>query len=133
MRLRSLCLVPLALTCACETAEPVDTLEPKLSVLQAKIFTPKCAKSGCHSGASPTRGLHLGEGKTFASTVGVAGVEASGGPWTRVVAGDPDKSLLVRVLEGKVGATARMPVGGELSAEHLAAVRAWVKAGAPND
>jgi hypothetical protein len=46
-----------------------------------------------------------------------------------LIPGDPDKSLLVRVIrhEGDV----KMPKGGKLKAEEIQAIADWVKAGAP--
>ena len=53
---------------------------------------------------------------------------------TRVVAGEPDRSLLVDKLESDTPMCgARMPPGGQLSAEHLSLVRNWISAGAKND
>jgi len=106
--------------------------EATLSSLQASIFTPSCAKARCHLGSRPSAGLNLEAANTHAQLVGVASQQNSGA--TRVVAGDPAKSLLVQVLKGNVGNVERMPDGAAaLSADQIAAVEAWIAAGAKND
>lgn len=103
-----------------------------LSALQASIFTPSCAKARCHMGSRPSAGLNLEAGSSFAELVGVAS-EVNAGQ-TRVVAGDPANSLLVRALKGTVGNVERMPDGASaLSAAQIANVEAWIAAGAKND
>ena len=106
--------------------------EATLSSLQASIFTPSCAKARCHSGSRPSGGLSLDAASTHAQLVGVASVVNSG--QTRVIAGDPANSLLVRALKGSVGNVGRMPDGAAaLSAAQIANVEAWIAAGAMND
>lgn len=103
-----------------------------LSALQGSIFTPSCAKARCHSGSRPSGGLSLEAGSTHGALVGVASDVNRGA--TRVVAGDPGQSLLVQVLKGSVGNVGRMPDGAAaLSADQIAAVEAWVSAGAKDD
>jgi hypothetical protein len=53
---------------------------------------------------------------------------------TRVVANDPDNSLLVEKLSGSNTCGDRMPPTGELIPEaELDLVKRWINAGAPND
>jgi hypothetical protein len=53
---------------------------------------------------------------------------------TRVVAGDPDASLLVEKLKGAPSCGDRMPRTGDLiSVEHRALVEQWIRLGAKND
>ncbi len=79
------------------------------------ILVEYCSK--CHNASSPTGGLDV----TSYEGIAVAGV---------IVPGDPDGSLMIQYLEGGV-----MPPPGNRgpSDEEIAAIRAWVLAGAPND
>ena len=79
------------------------------------IFQETCVK--CHGGKA---GLDLDSH---------AGVLKGGEGGPVVVAGDPDASLLVRHIEGTE--KPRMPpFGGELSADRIGAIRAWISEGA---
>lgn len=81
---------------------------PDYSALDAAIFQPKCA--GCHT--------------QFASyTTLMAARTASGAPF--VVAGNSASSAIH--IETNAG---RMPMGGQLPADQIAAIRAWIDAGA---
>jgi hypothetical protein len=118
------------------TTSPGDTLQPKLSSIQTKIFTPKCAVSGCHVGAGAPLGLDFSTtGTSFANLVGVASQEVP--VLGRVTAGNPDSSYIVIKLEGGARiapGTARMPLNGTaLSADEIAAVRQWIQNGAQNN
>jgi hypothetical protein len=83
----------------------------------APVLRQRCVS--CHNAAKKRGGLDL------SSRDGLRGGSANG---PVVVAGDGEKSLIVRVL---VGPNARMPkAGNKLSADEVAAVRRWVNAGA---
>lgn len=73
--------------------------------------------SMCHNAASPTGGLDV---------TSFEGIEAAG----VVMPGDPDGSVMLQYLEGDV-----MPPMGypRPSDEEIAAIRAWVTAGAANN
>lgn len=121
-----------ATTTATQQPDPDSgPVEPTLSSLQTSIFSRTCANGRCHSGTRPSAGLSLEAGKTHGQLVGVASTAAAG--QTRVVAGNAADSLLVKLLKGPSNGVARMPVGGSLSAAEVAAVEAWVAAGAKND
>jgi hypothetical protein len=106
--------------------------EARLATIQSSIFTPSCARSGCHSGSRPSAGLSLEAGKSHAQLVGVASTQNPG--QTRVVAGDPTTSLLSLCLRARVGAVGRMPDNGAaLSASQISTIDAWITAGAKND
>ena len=77
----------------------------------AAVFEP-C--SGCHAGASPTAGLDL---STY------QGILAGGNSGPGIIPGDPDGGTVVAEMGGAHAAV--------LSPEELAAVRAWIAAGAP--
>lgn len=103
-----------------------------LSQLQADVFTPSCAFSGCHGGASPAQGMNLSDGETFANVVGVPANEVPS--LNRVEPGDPDASYLVRKIDGTASVGGRMPLGRPpLSNAQIQAVRDWVAAGAEDN
>jgi hypothetical protein len=91
----------------------------------------------CHVGMS--RGnLDMGSSASaYGELVGDGGVAAQGGACsdagiTRVVAGDPDDSLLIQKLEADPPCGSRMPANdaGPLSEELIDEIRAWISAGA---
>jgi len=112
----------------------VAGIQPTLQSIQDLVFTPTCSVSGCHTG--PT-GPDLPEGQdltsaeaSFASIVGVPSVEDPS--LFRVNPGDADASYLVRKIEGTAEFGERMPRGGPpLPDATIAAIRAWIDAGAP--
>ena len=104
-----------------------------LDALQASVFTPTCAVSGCHTGptggALPA-GLNLGNADaSFANLIGVASVQQP--TLSRVAAGDPDNSYLVQKLEGTAATGSRMPLGGgALDQALIDDIREWISNGA---
>lgn len=84
----------------------------------------------CHQDASPGEGLSLQKKSTFANTVNVASTQVP--EMMRIVPGDAAASYLFRKLQGTHeevgGAGDMMPYGGELLAEELAKVEAWINA-----
>src|SRR5439155_981498 len=71
------------------------------ATLQRKIFTPGCATLSCH-GAGNAGGMTLAAGAAYANLVGVpsSNSAALAAGLLRVAPGDPDRSLLLRKLEG---------------------------------
>lgn len=138
-------LFPLTLALAaglllgCEHADalgpdgPDEPAAPTLTRVQAEVFTPSCALSGCHLGADAPFGLDLSAGQAHGSAVGVRSSEVP--DLFRIEPGNPDASYLVRKIEGGpdlVGS--RMPLGrAPLSDAAIALVRAWIDAGARRD
>lgn len=114
--------------------EPVEPVNPSatFSRVQAEIFTPSCALSGCHAGGSPQAGMDLSAGKSYASTVGVRASESTR---PRIAPGDPASSYLISKTAGDATISgSRMPLGGPYlpdSAQKL--LVDWVQRGAPND
>lgn len=102
--------------------------------IQRQIFTPSCARGGCHDAASASEGLVLAAGSSYGELVGVPSNQA---PFRlRVDPGRPESSYLVMKLRGDSGIQGvRMPLDGPpfLDAAELAAVEAWIRRGAPND
>lgn len=103
---------------------------PTLAEVQDEVFTPSCTFSTCHGASAPSAGLDLTEGAAHAGLVGVASADAPGE--TRVIAGDPDASYLVKKLLGEAGITGDpMPPGGAaLDADKIDLVVRWIEAGA---
>lgn len=123
---------------ACGTRKtPTEPLEPvnpsaTFSRVQAEIFTPSCALSGCHAGPTPQQGMDLSAGKSYASIVGVRATESTR---ARIAPGDPAGSYLVSKTAGDATITgSRMPLGGPyLSDATQKLLVDWVQRGAPND
>lgn len=108
------------------------TVTATLTRIQAEIFTPTCATSGCHSGSNPPDGLLLTAGNAYANIVDVTAVQNPG--LKRIEPGDPDNSYLVRKIQGTGIVANRMPLGSApLTDAEINLVRAWVLDGAPNN
>lgn len=127
------------------TATPIPTATPTASVtptptpaatlaeIQAAIFTPTCAVSGCHTGSTPQRGLNLSNGLSFSNLVGVVADESDQPATFRVLAGNPDDSYIVRKIEGDSTILgSRMPAGGAaaLTVSQINMIRSWISTGA---
>ena len=116
----------------CDKA-PADSF----SAIQQVIFNGKgCNTGGCHSAHRPAAGLNLATGSSFASIFNVAAL--SGGGMKLVLPGDSANSYLYRKVAARINpgtvaiAGSAMPPGGSaLSAGQLAALAAWIDAGAP--
>ena len=109
-----------------------DEIEPKLSAIQAEIFTPTCALSACHDSNSPENGLDLTEGNAYTNLVNVKSPEVLTS--TRVIPGDPDNSLLLQaMLDSAPYPIRQMPRGRGSRDEEIEAVREWIARGANND
>lgn len=121
------------LLAGCEHELPLDPDRPALNAtfasLQANIFTPKCAITGCHAGRAPKAGMNLSAGQAYENLVDQ---QSQFGP-PRVAPGDVENSVLYLKVSGTV-AGARMPRGGPpLSQEEINAIRDWIAAGALNN
>src|SRR3954447_7129657 len=78
--------------------------------IQTQIFTPVCAKAGCHAAGSSPSGLVLEAGQSYANLVGHPAAES---PLARVAPGNPDRSYIILKLRGDPSITGdRMPLGG---------------------
>jgi len=107
-------------------------VEPTLSSIHEVVIDRSCNSQSCHGGSSPEADLDLSTPETaYDSLVGVTATEEP--EFTRVVAGDPDNSLVYMVLLGPVGAIDQMPPGYELSVDEVEAVRQWIEDGAENN
>jgi hypothetical protein len=104
------------------------------SQIQAQIFTPSCAKSGCHVPGVATGGMVLAAGQSYGQIVGRPSQENPG--LARVQPGDPERSYLLKKIRGDADISgSRMPQDGPpfLSAGEIEGIAAWIRAGAPND
>jgi len=104
-----------------------------LDALQASVFTPSCAVSGCHTGpssASLPSVLDLSTADaSYANLVAIPSIQQP--TLSRVAAGDPDNSYLLQKIEGTAASGARMPLGGgALDQALIDDMRDWIADGA---
>lgn len=117
-----------------ENGNPVPDVPPiplssNFTSIQANIFTPSCALSGCHSGTSPQAGMSLEENQSFTSIVDQPSSEVP--QLKRIDPGNPDDSYLIRKLEGTASVGVQMPRNAApLSVEKINALRDWIHDGA---
>ena len=111
---------------------PTGSFGPNFSEIQASVFTPTCATSGCHTGAGAPQGLRLDDVNSFGLLVGVPSSEV--GSILRVAAGDPDNSYLIQKLEGNATVGAQMPLNlTPLPQVDIDVIRQWISDGATDD
>ena len=105
------------------------SLGPTLASIQANVFTPNCAQSGCH-GNAPQQGLRLDSvANSTASLVNIASPRDSN--LVRVRPSLPNASFLIQKLEGTQTLGDRMPQGGPfLPQSTIDVVRLWIVNGA---
>ena len=101
-----------------------------LADIQDLIFTPTCATSGCHLGASAPFGLDLSDGLAFGNTVGVASAEIPA--FQRINPGNAaDSYLYMKVINDPRITGDRMPfVGPPLTADQVSWLESWINDGA---
>jgi hypothetical protein len=105
---------------------------PTLLDVQAQVFTPRCAVSGCHVGSGAPFGLDLSSASSSeANTIGVDSNEMPS--LKRIEAGDASMSYLYRKITADPTILGDpMPAsGGPLSASQIALIQEWIDAGAP--
>jgi hypothetical protein len=111
---------------------PPGAFGPNFSEIQANIFTPNCATTGCHLGAAAPQGLRLDDANSFGMLVGVASSQESS--ILRVAPGDPDNSYLLRKLDGSASVGAQMPLSAPpLEQASIDVIRQWITDGAIDD
>lgn len=104
------------------------------SQIQAEIFTPTCAKSGCHAASTAQEGLILDAGRSYSLLVGHPATEQSA--LNRVQPGSPETSYIILKLRGDPSISGqRMPQDGPpfLTAAQIDGIAGWIRAGAPNN
>ena len=111
---------------------PPGSFGANFSEIQANIFVPNCATTGCHLGAGAPQGLRLDDANSFGLLVGVPSSEASS--TLRVAPGDPGNSYLIQKLEGSASVGAQMPLGAPaLEQASIDVIRQWISDGAIDD
>ncbi|HEY5961755.1 MAG TPA: c-type cytochrome domain-containing protein [Polyangiaceae bacterium] len=127
-------LILVALTGCGDTKDSATStsIEPRLSVIETRIFHPSCTFSSCHGSDSPKEGLNLASG-TYAALVGQPSTEITSR--ILVVPGDPAQSYLLEKLTSDAPSSgSRMPyTASPLSADKITAIRSWIEQGANND
>lgn len=104
---------------------------PTLLQVQAQIFTPRCALSGCHVTGSPPFGLDLSSvAHSAASLIDVASGEKPA--MKRIQPGDAANSYLYWKITGNPGIGGDpMPLsGGPLSSGDIDLIASWIDGGA---
>ena len=109
-------------------AAPPTGLQPTLASIQVNVFTPSCAKAGCHMGATAPFGLRLEPGLSWQNLYLMA---SQGTSPARVIPMDPDGSFLIQKLEGPL-VGARMPGDGPpyLQQATIEVIKQWIQNGA---
>jgi hypothetical protein len=109
----------------------IGPLEPTLTSIQQRIFTPICTQ--CHAGPAAPLGFSLEDGFSYQQIVNRSSVEVR--DLLRVEPGAPDASYIVIKITGAEGMVGgRMPLGmPPLSTEQIAAIRQWIEDGAPEN
>ncbi len=116
------------------TSPPVPGGTPTtLSQIQAQVFSPSCARVGCHDTASGQVGLVLVAGLARANIVDVPSSQQP--MLSRVAPGNAEASYLVRKVRGDVSITgARMPISAvPLSPAQIDGIIQWINDGAPDN
>lgn len=102
-------------------------LAATLESIQVNVFDASCIV--CHAGAAAPLGLRLDAASSFTSLVGVQSRQVRS--LLLVEPGAPDRSYLVRKLEGSAAEGERMPLGGPpLPQSTIDFVRQWIIDGA---
>jgi hypothetical protein len=104
---------------------------PNFSEIQAAVFTPDCATSGCHAGGSPAASLNLEAANSFMALVSVASTQDAA--ILRVAPGNPTQSYLIQKLEGTAATGQQMPPSGALAQSDIDTIKQWITDGAIDD
>ena len=108
--------------------------------LHERVFQPTCANSGCHDGTFEPNFTTVGAAYNTLVNHPVIANDAAAGFSYRVAPGDPDASWLMQRLTAEVPNTSgMMPLSLEPGSDwpanrpdYLAAITAWIEAGAPD-
>jgi hypothetical protein len=97
--------------------------------VQAVFDANNCTNAGCHSGSTPSEGLNLVAGSSFANLVDVPSSQVPA--LDRVEPGDPANSYLIQKLEGTAAVGFQMPlVGDPLPQSTIDDIKEWISNGA---
>jgi hypothetical protein len=115
------------------TPPPSTGFNSVFSEIQANIFTPSCATSGCHCDGNQAAGLSLASADTsFLKLVGQFSNQNGQANVMLVAPTDSDGSYIIRKMEGAAGITgSRMPVGAvAIPQSDIDQIRLWITNGA---
>jgi hypothetical protein len=99
--------------------------------VQAQVFTPNCASSGCHAGTDAPEGLNLSAASAFENTVGVPSSQVP--DIRRIEPGEPAESYIYIKITGgdrMAPGTFQMPIGVELTEDQIDLIEDWILGGA---
>ncbi len=113
-------------------AAGAEAAQATLGQVQSVVFDSSkyaCSSPSCHGGK---QALNLTAGKSYNALVNQGSTFAAG--QTLVVPGEPESSVLYKILLGPVGKAGRMPDNGvKASAGDIELVRDWIASGAKDD
>lgn len=111
------------------TPDDIPVGDVTFDFVQKTVLTPSCAISGCHGDSEYP---NLSAGQAYDNIVNGL---SSNPDQPQINPGDPDNSYLyLKLVNGEGIFGDRMPKSNPpLSDELIAAVRAWIERGAPND
>ncbi len=112
----------------CETVSPPEQLRATFQSIQENVFSPTCAKAGCHIEVDPPEGLILTSGKAYSNLVNV---QSNQSILNRVEAGDSENSWIIKKL--RADGTSGMPPVGRISSAVIDTIAAWINNGAEED
>jgi hypothetical protein len=122
-----------------ENGNPIGTgngglpiaFEPTFTNIQQNVFSAICIE--CHSGAGAPEGLRLDPQNSYNHLVNIPSQQQS--DLFRVEPGNPDRSYIIRKLEGGPDITGgQMPLDRTpLDQETINAIRVWIAQGAPQN
>jgi hypothetical protein len=101
-------------------------MRAKFSSIQAEVFSPTCALSGCHNGSQSP---NLSAGQAYNNLVNKASIQNPA--MMRVKPGESVNSYLMKKIIGE--GTSRMPPGGQLSQVNIDSIALWINNGALNN
>lgn len=110
--------------CGDELFDPAPSIEQ----IQAEIFTPSCATTGCHAGPNPAQMLDL----RAPAADDLLNVESTEVSKLLVEPGNLANSYLYDKVTGQMLAsgTSPMPLSGPLPAAQIDLIRRWIEGGA---
>lgn len=111
--------------------KPVTCVGADLGSIATQILTPKCATSGCHTGAAPAQGLGFDvDLATLAARLRQPASESASGMPLITPNGIGASYLYLKVALDSPLSGGPMPPSEKLKDCEIAAIKAWVEAGA---
>ena len=113
------------------TNNTIATPLSKFSDIQAAVFTPSCALSGCHAGSTVQANLNLTDGNAYNNLINQQSVLNPS--FVRVKPGDSQNSFLIKMLRNSGSGSSLMPPTGALNPAIIDSIEAWINNGALNN